>query len=397
MRVLLTSEARFERTPDGVVWGSAANAGAAWNRYLDVFSGVLVAARISDVLEPSSGCVQASSPGIGFCALPPYSGLGGLVRTRQAVRAAVIRAIHACPAVIVRSPSPVAYLAARCMLAAGRPYGAQIVGDPDQVFSAGAFRHPLRVPLRYAATFAQKRVTRHASAVLFVTKQTLQRKYPAAGRVFAGSDVMLDETAFDLEWRRDWPDTDPFTLVTVAALDQPYKGVAVLLDAVQELRRIGRLVKLVVVGGGVLLPQLQARARSLGIGDSVDFMGQLDREGVRRALDSAHLFVMPSLTEGLPRALLEAMARGLPAVATNVGGIPELLPADWLVRPQDSAALARRIDELMTGNAPRRAMGERNRQVAWNYHERVQTSIKRAFLTAVRDVSVTSHDEAACA
>src|SRR5207247_3533876 len=128
----------------------------------------------------------------------------------------------------------------------------------------------------------------------------------------------------------------------------------------------------------------------------VEFLGQLDREGVQRALDRADVFVLPSLTEGLPRALLEAMARGLPAVATTVGGIPELLPADWLVPPRNAVALARRLREVMaTPPAALMAMAQKNQEVARAYHERVQMPIRRAFLLAVRDVSSARHWEAA--
>ena len=162
MRVLLTSEAKFERTADGANLGSAPNGSSLWSRYLDVFSSVLILARVSDVSEPSAGCVQASGEGISFGPLPPYSGFGGLLHNGQSVHAAVSEAVCACQAIIVRSPSPVAYLAAWMLRARRRPFGAQIVGDPDQVFSAGAFQHPLRVPLRHAAAAAQRQVTRDA-------------------------------------------------------------------------------------------------------------------------------------------------------------------------------------------------------------------------------------------
>jgi glycosyltransferase involved in cell wall biosynthesis len=119
--------------------------------------------------------------------------------------------------------------------------------------------------------------------------------------------------------------------------------------------------------------------------------------GVQRALDRADLFVLPSLTEGLPRALLEAMARGLAAVATTVGGIPELLPADCLVPPRNAVALARRLREVMAQPAALMAMAQRNQEVARTYHDRVQTPIRRAFLRAVRDMSSAGHREAACA
>jgi glycosyltransferase involved in cell wall biosynthesis len=397
MRVLLTSEARFERTPDGAIWASASCGRAAWTRYLDVFSSVLIAARVFDVPEPSAGCVQASGPGIAFCALPPYSGLGGLVRSGRSVRAAINDAVRGSEAVIVRSPSPVAYLAARSVAAMGRPYGAQVVGDPDQVFSAGAFRHPLRVPLRHGATVAQKLVARHAMAVMFVTMETLQRKYPTAGRVYSGSDASLDDGAFAPAPLVARSGPEPFTFVTVGSLDQPYKGTGDLLDAFREIRDIQPAARLLIVGGGALMPAFQARAEALGLGANVRFLGQLDRQGVRRALDAAHVFVLPSLTEGLPRALLEAMARRLPCVATNVGGIPELLPDGCLVPPRNARALARKLRELMADDDARQSLAARNQRVASAYHERVQIPVQRAFLADVRDASIVSCREAACA
>ena len=90
MRVLLTSEARFERTPDGAVWGPPAYGRGLWTRYLEVFAGVTIAARVTDVAVASGGCVQASLPDVQFCPLIAYSGLSGLlenlVRTQRQCR-----------------------------------------------------------------------------------------------------------------------------------------------------------------------------------------------------------------------------------------------------------------------------------------------------------------------
>lgn len=397
MRVLLTSEARFERTPDGMVWAPAACGTALWNRYLEVFSAVIVAARVIDTNEPSEGLVPALSPQIAFCGLPPYAGLGGLLRSRRAVRRAVAQAVDACPAIIVRSPSPIAHYAARAALARRRPYGAEIVGDPEQVFSTGAFQHPMRSAVRVVATSGQQRLARHAAAVMFVTRHVLQRKYPTLGQTFAASDAALDDAAFESGDAHEPRPSEPFTLVTVGALDQPYKGTGVLLDAMRELQRCDVAVRLRIVGTGTLLPAFKAQARALGVESRVEFLGQLDRAGVRAALDAAQLFVLPSLTEGLPRALLEAMARGLPAVATDVGGIPELLPAACLVPAKDAPALANMIRNLIADRPARAALGERNRRVALAYHERLQAPARRAFLIAVRDASAPDAHEAACA
>jgi glycosyltransferase involved in cell wall biosynthesis len=133
------------------------------------------------------------------------------------------------------------------------------------------------------------------------------------------------------------------------------------------------------------MPALRERAGALGLASAVEFLGQLDRDGVRRALDAADLFVLPSLTEGLPRALLEAMAKGLPAVASAVGGIPELLPSEFLVPAGQPDQLAQSIRRLMSADAEREAAAERNRFVARAFHEREQAAIKRAFCQWVRD------------
>ena len=397
MKVLLTSEARFERTPDGTVWGSAAYGHALWRRYLDVFTSVLIAARVREVREPSHGCTQASSPEIQFWPVPVYAGLGGLLRHLRATRSRLAEAVRRSDAVIVRVPSPLAYLTARAAAANGRPFGAEIVGDADQVFAPGAFHHPLRGAIRHLAATGQRHLSRDAVAVLYVTREALQRRYPTAGRSFAASDVALDDFAFCDVQRQEWKPPAPFVLVTVGGLDQPYKGTAILLEAISVLRRSAQPVRLRIVGGGRLLPQFRQQCESLGLATDVEFLGQQDATGVRAALDSAHLFVLPSLTEGLPRALLEAMARGLPAVATRVGGVPELLAADCLVAPGDAHELASRIVAMMADPVGRRRCGEANRAHARVHHERRHTSVRREFFETVRRASAQDEAEVRCA
>jgi phosphatidyl-myo-inositol dimannoside synthase len=397
MRVLLTSEARFERTPDGTIWGPAAYGEALWARYLEVFPSVLVAARVDRVARASAGCTRASRSRVEFCELPPYEGISGLLWNLPRLSRALEAAVQRTEAVVVRSPSPLASLIARAATRARRSYAAEIVGDPDQVFSPGAFRHPCRAGLRLVATAAQRQIARDAVAALYVTNEALQRQYPTRGQAFAASDAALDDGAFEGAMSRSWDADDPFVLVSVGALDQPYKGTDVLLRAVSRLHRAGAPVRLRVVGEGRLRPAFERAARTLDLGGIVEFVGQQDRRGVVEALDAAHLFVLPSLTEGLPRALLEAMARGLPAVATAVGGVPELLPACCLVPPGDAAALAGRIAQLIADDQGRQRLSERNREHARRYHERLQAPIRREFLQAVRRATAPEDREARCA
>jgi len=99
---------------------------------------------------------------------------------------------------------------------------------------------------------------------------------------------------------------------------------------------------------------------------------------------------MPSRAEGLPRALVEAMARGCPCIGSNVGGIPELLAADDLVPPNDPEALARKIMEVTADPERMKAMSARNLSRAKEFDPEVLRNMRLAFYRYVRDHSASA-------
>jgi L-malate glycosyltransferase len=127
------------------------------------------------------------------------------------------------------------------------------------------------------------------------------------------------------------------------------KGHRHLIQAVAQLRAAGVPVKLDIAGGGSLRTELQTQARKLGIDPHIEFHGVLPRERVAALMGAADIFVLPSLWETQGCALIEAIACGCPSVATNVGGVPEVLDgtAGVLVAPGSSEALAAGIGEVL--------------------------------------------------
>lgn len=160
-------------------------------------------------------------------------------------------------------------------------------------------------------------------------------------------------------------------LVSVGRLD-PIKGFEHLVDACAELRRRGRPVDTVIVGDGPLRGALQARIDAAGLGDRVRLAGAQPQPQVQQALADADVFVLPSVVtpegdrDGIPVALMEAMARGVPVVSTTVSGIPELVGdrrEGRLVPPGDAVALADAIEEQLDDRvqAARMALAARER------------------------------------
>jgi glycosyltransferase involved in cell wall biosynthesis len=150
---------------------------------------------------------------------------------------------------------------------------------------------------------------------------------------------------------------------TVGRLE-PRKGTATLLAAVAALRATGRHDAIVVVvGDGPLREELAREAARLGIAPHVRLLGDL--ADVRSALEALDVFVLPSRTEGMSNALLEAMAMELPVVATAVGGTPEVVGdgrTGLLVGADDPAAMAAAISRLLDDPAAASCVGAAARQ-----------------------------------
>jgi glycosyltransferase involved in cell wall biosynthesis/aminoglycoside phosphotransferase (APT) family kinase protein len=158
-------------------------------------------------------------------------------------------------------------------------------------------------------------------------------------------------------------------ILCVASL-RPYKGHAVLLEACRLLRDQGITFRCELVGDGPLRPELERRIAELGLQDVVRLFGALPQNQVARRLGRSSVFVLPSVVapdgqmEGIPVALMEAMAAGRPVVASDLSGIPELVQdgvSGFLTRPGDAAGIAAAVKRLIGDPCLGRTVGERGR------------------------------------
>jgi glycosyltransferase involved in cell wall biosynthesis len=154
------------------------------------------------------------------------------------------------------------------------------------------------------------------------------------------------------------------TVVYVGRL-HPSKGLHVLLPAFEQAARQRPDLhwRLWLVGDGPLRPELEAQARQLGLAQAVTFWGQVD--DVSECLARADLFVLPSLSEGLSNALLEAMSAGLPCIASRIGGNTTLIQdgeTGLLIVPDAQAELTQALTRLAGSEPLRQKLGQQARQ-----------------------------------
>ncbi len=157
-------------------------------------------------------------------------------------------------------------------------------------------------------------------------------------------------------------ETGPLRIGVVARLEH-VKGVDMLVRAIGELKATDpppRACKVLIWGCGALDGELRALASELGVGDDIDFVGT--EQDVNEFIGSLHIYAQPSRNEGMGRALVIAQAMGVPTVATNVCGIPDVVKdgeSGVLARPEDPADLARALRVLIDDDDTRVRMGRR--------------------------------------
>lgn len=220
--------------------------------------------------------------------------------------------------------------------------GAALAGVPLRIGS----RRDLVLPGRGAAKHALQRLAYRAAHRVVANSKAAADQVAHEG--IARERVVMIPNGIDLERYAPAPPRSTRRIVTTVANLRAEKGHDVLIAAAAlvHARRPDAIFQL--VGGGPMREALEQQARASGLGDVVRFLGH--REDVPEVLHGSDVYVLPSRSEAFPNGVVEAMAAGLPVVASNVGGIPELITDEQngLLAPVgDANALADAILRLL--------------------------------------------------
>lgn len=280
------------------------------------------------------------------------------------------RAVKEADAVIVRLPSQIGLIAISVATRVGRPWAVEVVGCAwDSAWNYGTLRGKVYAPV---LTWRMKQAVGNAPYALYVTREFLQRRYPCRNGITTHcSNVEIASPMEDVLKHRlakiDHPSQGrPLVLGLIGTLRHRYKGIQTVLGALGKVR--GQFPVVFRILGSGNTESWQAEAARNTVDDITCFDGTLPAgEAVLRWLDGVDIYLQPSLQEGLPRALVEAMSRGCTAIGSRAGGIPELLPPEVLIKPGDSRALAGLIVRLIENTDLRRQQAKKNWTTAGEY------------------------------
>jgi glycosyltransferase involved in cell wall biosynthesis len=275
-----------------------------------------------------------------------------------------LEAIKSCDRYMVRLPGPTGVLVAFLLRLTGRRYAVEFVGDPIGMLQVN------NNLVRYQRVYGlfngtiYKYLLKKGYCVAY-RSSFLRQRYPCESKerewVFSGAQ--LSKEAIGGPRDAHWFKKCPFKIVFVGRVCEE-KGVMHLLHAFNELRKLAKKsLQLHYIGEGPYLSKLTSEASRLEIEDLVYFHGRVPRGPQLFALlDQAHCFVLPTFLEGMPRSLIEAMARGVPCFASNIHAVAELLDADLLFPPQDSDAIVEKLSPVVSD-------AEKLANISWRCYE----------------------------
>lgn len=258
---------------------------------------------------------------------PNISSISGQLIKKNECRKILSNAIAMSDLIIIRLPSMIGNLAFSICKRYKKKVYVELVGCPLDSLWYHSFRGKLLAPIIF---FQTKKNVWNSDYVLYVTNKFLQHRYPTKGRYVGCSDVKLQKTSKKKDYKENI-NSKKICLGTIGVLDIAYKGQKYVIRAVEELKKHGINVNYELVGSGSGESLIEF-AKKHNVSENVSIIGQISHDKIFDWLNHVDIYIQPSNTEGMPRALIEAMSVGCLCISSNVGGMSELLDSNYVFK-----------------------------------------------------------------
>lgn len=320
------------RDKDGCFWDYSLSP-RVLEQYFALAEQVRLLIRVKDKQEEQMFLLDRE--GLSVAALQNINSSFGMLRGFLQVREEIRKQVEEADYLVVRLPGVIGSLAARWAAHYHKPYLAECVSCPWDIYRYHSLTGRFAAPFFWLETRRDMALASHG---LYVTGSFLQKRYPTRGKSLGCPDVVLPEICREtpVKYKRKAEEASPNSLLenesrsrlvlgTAGSVDAAFKGQQYVIYALAYLKKGGNdrfVYRLAGIGRGERLMNL---ARKLGVDKQVELCGCLAGDRLLAWYQELDLYIQPSLTEGMPRALLEAMAAGTAAIGSTRGGIPELL------------------------------------------------------------------------
>ncbi|MEK4039041.1 glycosyltransferase [Paenibacillus sp. FSL L8-0493] len=306
-----------------------------FSRYFQVVDKLIVVIRTLhlDKTYKEANLQKVELNGLQFIEIPNLNSIHGFLKDKPKYKKLIGEQVEKADLIFARMPSVISDITIHFARKMKKKYMVEVGGCAWDAYWNHGLIGKLIAPYMF---FNEVKGVKHATFASYVTEKWLQERYPCNCPSVSASNVYLDKNEKSvLEQRINKIKTkskdSKIIIGTVAAVNVRYKGQEYIIRAISELNKQGYNFEYELVGGGDT-SYLKKISKKLGVEDKVRFKGLLLRSDVFKWLDSIDIYAQPSKQEGLPRALIEALSRGCPAIGSTTAGIPELLQTKTVFR-----------------------------------------------------------------
>lgn len=389
MKILVAADSHLYKCEGGKYWCKTIYDYGFWQRYLSVFETVKIVSRVGKISSSETrNMLRVDGPGIEIFELPLLRGGKQYLMHFLKFSRMTKESIRDCDCALFRLPSVSAFMVLKYYKSLKRPYAVEVVFDPlstEKNILNRVFANKLKLAVK------------NANGASYVTQYHLQNRYPSHVKIYGEtkdyfetyfSTIDLDASFFGVE-KNYQQNKKAFTIVhTANSIHTDGKGHSVVIKIVRALRDAGYDVNVRFIGDGEKRQYFENLSREMGIEDFVSFTGLLkSKQEVRRVLLEGDIFVFPTKAEGLPRAVIEAMAVGLPVLSTPVSGIPELIEDENLFEPLDCKGFTKRLKYLFDNTEKMEEMSKRNIEIAKLYLKDVLEVRRVQFYSQLKELA----------
>lgn len=326
MKITIVTDHRFYKVDD-TVYDDYVFDYSFFCTYLKVFENVEIVARVREEDNVRNNWSRSSGKNVSFIEIPDIHGINWLLRSSSFFRRKESRILDT-NCLCFRIPSHAAWEVYH-MNKENIPYMFEAIGDPkDAMVSSNnsVFKMIFFKIVGKILEYRKRKIVNGAITGSYVSVKHLQQKYPVRKGVLTESVSSIRLSAEKIIDHKVNFDFNKLKIIHVGSFI-PLKNQKDLIHLVKLLKDNAIPVSLMLVGEGPLRKQCELLSAELGVSDLITFTGQVTGfDNIVKKLDEASVFILPSSNEGMPRSLIEAMARGLICIGSNTGGIAELLP-----------------------------------------------------------------------